>query len=873
MNVYGVLESQEHLVSEGMTWNTAPGLMNDPTPAIDQPVQLDLDDVTDILLTFTSPVRVRESTEISQALADFLNSDTNGYVAFMFAPAVGGNTILITTDQEGGGSLLEGEYTEPTGNASKPSPSPDDTEVARDVVLSWAPGKYADKHNVYLGTNFDDVTNADTSSPLLVSPAQDINSIDAGRLEYDQTYYWRVDEVNSAPDNTVFKGAVWNFTIESFTYPIPEGKITVMASSQSEDQGPENTINRSGIDANNMHSKETDTMWLSAEGESGLPWIQYEFDKAYKLHEMLVWNYNGETVLSWNGLKQVSIEYSVDGEIWVQLDNVSEFTKAPGTKNYASDITVSFGDFSVKYVRLTAESNWSNGLLDQYGLSEVEFRSIPVFAKYPNPESGQTDVAIDMTLGWKAGRGAVQHNVLISTDQQAVEYGSASMATVNQANYSPSLDLSNTYFWRVDEVNNANATAVWEGDIWNFTTADYIFVDDFESYNDIEAGQEGSNVVYLTWVDGYDNPTVNGSTMGYVSGSSLEIDTIHNGTFSVPLQYDNTTANISEVTANTSNLPCGSDWTKGSPEALILWLYGSSDNSTTEQIYVEIDGVKKIFSGNISQEGWQSFRVDLEDLGINLSNVKEVTIGFEKIGSTGGSGMVFIDDIALYRIAPASQTLATVDFVTTAPTPGTDDISNFVGPTKDSENISGGDDNRLVSMSRPAQGQTFLTGDNAAGYSMTGLWIQHVLYPQGETTIYMTPPGSQLGIRVTDPSASGSDEFVINSAIYIITGEESNIFPSTYTTSQGTGEWIHVTFSVPVVLSANTEYGFDLLGILTSGYPADLFFEIAGIGDSAPGGNPYTDGTAYVSGSSGRANNVLNTISGDRVFVVELDAM
>jgi hypothetical protein len=33
----------------------------------------------------------------------------------------------------------------------------------------------------------------------LVSQDQDANSLDGGRLTFGQTYYWRVDEVNSAP--------------------------------------------------------------------------------------------------------------------------------------------------------------------------------------------------------------------------------------------------------------------------------------------------------------------------------------------------------------------------------------------------------------------------------------------------------------------------------------------------------------------------------------------------------------------------------------------------------------------------------------------------------------------------------------------------
>ena len=111
VNVYGVLESVEHLVAAGINWNNAPGVKNDPTPALDTDVALDAKDLTPILLTFASPARdVRLTTEISKALTDFLNSDTNGFVALMFAPEGDSKAIIRTIDYGAtGGILIQGE--------------------------------------------------------------------------------------------------------------------------------------------------------------------------------------------------------------------------------------------------------------------------------------------------------------------------------------------------------------------------------------------------------------------------------------------------------------------------------------------------------------------------------------------------------------------------------------------------------------------------------------------------------------------------------------------------------------------------------------------------------------------------------------------
>ena len=88
---------------------------------------------------------------------------------------------------------------------------PDDEgiDISRHVVLSWVSGEFAATHNVYFGTVSDTVNKADVTNPLdvLVSQAQSAATYDAGGRDLGQTDYWRVDEVNSAPDCTVFKGA------------------------------------------------------------------------------------------------------------------------------------------------------------------------------------------------------------------------------------------------------------------------------------------------------------------------------------------------------------------------------------------------------------------------------------------------------------------------------------------------------------------------------------------------------------------------------------------------------------------------------------------------------------------------------------------
>jgi len=105
--------------------------------------------------------------------------------------------------------------------ATNPNPADGATLVATDVTLTWEPGQYAATHDVYLGTVFDDVVQArrwNDPHSVLVSQNQVANTYDPV-LEYGQTYYWRIDEVNAPPDSTIFMGNIWSFTTTGIDAP------------------------------------------------------------------------------------------------------------------------------------------------------------------------------------------------------------------------------------------------------------------------------------------------------------------------------------------------------------------------------------------------------------------------------------------------------------------------------------------------------------------------------------------------------------------------------------------------------------------------------------------------------------------------------
>jgi hypothetical protein len=521
------------------------------------------------------------------------------------------------------------------GIAKAPNPADLAQDVPADAVLSWGPGAFAKTHDVYFGTNFVDVNTAGRQNPkgVLANQGQSDTTYDpAGLLAFGQTYCWRIDEVNAAPDNTIFKGNVWSFTAEPYAYPVKPAKAT--ASSAQPGMGPEKTIDESGL-VRDLHGTEPTTMWLTT--GTGPNWIQYEFDKAYKLHDLQVWNSN-QLIEPFLGLgaKTVTVETSLDGTIWAPVVQVPEFAKATGTADYAANTKVSLGGIEAKHVRLTITASWSG--VPSTGLSEVRFSYVPVQARAPQPANGAAGVGVNPTLDWRPGREATTHRVFFGTDTDAVAQETAPAQTVTDHSYAPAtLNYATKYYWRVDEVG---AAATYPGAVWSFTTANYAVIDDFESYNDVEPTR-----IFDAWLDGF-GTTTNGSQVGNTQAPFAE-KTIRRGSQSMPLTYDNSGGKVSEATRTFAD---ARNWVGSGIKSLSLYFYGAPAN--TGQLYVKINNVKVLYNGSatdLKRKQWQPWNIDLSTVGVPVDKVTKLTLGVE---GAGAAGKLYIDDIRLYPKTP-----------------------------------------------------------------------------------------------------------------------------------------------------------------------------------------------------------------------------
>jgi hypothetical protein len=267
----------------------------------------------------------------------------------------------------------------------------------------------------------------------------------------------------------------------------------------------------------------------------------------------------------------------------------------------------------------------------------------------PNPANGVVDVTQTPILTWAPGLGAT-YEIYFGTDAGVLEKKTG--GNLGSENYDPGqLEWNTTYFWRVDEANSTNTDSPWIGPVWSFTTANFLIIDDMESYNDLDPADPLSKRIFNIWIDGYDDPT-NGSLVGNDMPPFAEQTIVNNGIQSMPMFYDNSTAAKSEATLS---LTSNSDWTVKGVDTLTIWFRGNGANAA-EQLYVTLNGTAKVdcdIPDAATLTRWTAWNIPLQafaDQGVNLSNVNSITLGLASV--TGGTGTMYFDDIRLYPPAP-----------------------------------------------------------------------------------------------------------------------------------------------------------------------------------------------------------------------------
>lgn len=554
-----------------------------------------------------------------------------GFPGFPFADGlVPGTTYYWRVDEVNDtepNSPWKGEiwsFSIPPKTAYNPVPADGARFIAPDPTLTWTPGFGAKLHTVYFGDNFDDVSNASGGAPLGTT-----KFTPAGPLQPATTYYWRVDEFDPPATH---KGNVWSFEV-------------------AKEGGGVKGDYYQGMNFQNLVltriDPQIDFNWGNAEPDPTVGADQFSVRWTGQVEAVFDETYTFYT-------------NSDDGiRLWIDGKRlVNNWTDHGNTENSGKIDLVGGQSYSVVMEHYengggaVAQLRWSSpstpkDLIPAAALSEL------TMANTPMPRNGSVGAKLVTALTWKPGDSATSHEVYFGTDADAVANATKASPEYKGGKQlgSESLDpgklaINTDYYWRVDEVS---AGGTVKGNVWSFNTGDFLLVDDFETYNDIEPPDAASNRIFDKWIDGF-GTTTNGALAGNDLPPYAALNDIHGGEQAMPYRYDNN-LKTSEATLT---LVWPRDWTEGGVTKLSLWFKGDAGNSA-ERMFVALNGSSVAYHADpaATQTGrWTEWVIDLSAFtGVNLANVNTLTIGFGTKGSpaAGGTGTMLFDDIRLVK--------------------------------------------------------------------------------------------------------------------------------------------------------------------------------------------------------------------------------
>jgi hypothetical protein len=511
--------------------------------------------------------------------------------------------------------------------AYNPNPADGAKFIDPDTDLRWTAGFGTKLHTVYFGKNFDDVNNA------AGGPPQPDTTYVLDTLELDRTYYWRVDEFDAFD---TYKGNVWSFTTAGAGGGVRADYYQGMNfdSPALARLDPQIDFNWGGSEPDpSVGADDFSVRWT---GDLEIP-----FTETYTFYTN-----SDDGVRLW-----------VDGQQLVNNWTDHSATENKGTIDLVAGNTYSLVmEFYENAGDAVAELRWSSPSTPKQLIPQAAL-SPPVKAGQANPANGALDVRQTTILNWSPGETAASHDVYFGTDMDAVRNADTASPeykgsrNLGSESYDPGkLQWNTTYYWRIDEVEDGGT--MHTGNIWSFTTADFLIIDDMELYNDLNPDLPGSNRIYLAWVDGYDNPSTNGSVVGYTSPPLVEQTIVHSGNQSMPFSYDNAVGK-SEATLTLTDMR---NWTENGVDTLVIWYIGDAVNNP-ETMYIVLNDTSGVDNPNANAaqvEEWTQWTINLQQFNVNLTNVNTITLGFgnRTNPTAGGLGMVFFDDIRLYRPAP-----------------------------------------------------------------------------------------------------------------------------------------------------------------------------------------------------------------------------
>jgi len=114
---------------------------------------------------------------------------------------------------------------------------------------------------------------------------------------------------------------------------------------------------------------------------------------------------------------------------------------------------------------------------------QLWFETVPaVRAFHPDPQNGASGVSRSLILSWASAGPGIEHDVYLGDDEAAVMNATPASSGIYRGRqpsevttYAPgNLEWRKTYYWRIDEINQADSAVVSAGRVWCFTVNDFI---------------------------------------------------------------------------------------------------------------------------------------------------------------------------------------------------------------------------------------------------------------------------------------------------------------------------------------------------------------------------------------------------------------
>ena len=185
-------------------------------------------------------------------------------------------------------------------------------------------------------------------------------------------------------------------------------------------------------------------------------------------------------------------------QVWVHIAYVQDGAAGTGTTYINGAVDWSggprdgsgAGDFWIGGAASVTE--FFGGMIDEvrvynHALTEEEIQVVMLsggkgypYSSGPVPKDGAVHADTWASMSWRAGDFAVSHDIYFGENFDDVNDGTGDTFRGNQTDtfyiagfpgfaYPDGLVNGSTYYWRIDEVNDADPNSPWKGDVWSFS--------------------------------------------------------------------------------------------------------------------------------------------------------------------------------------------------------------------------------------------------------------------------------------------------------------------------------------------------------------------------------------------------------------------